>query len=64
MLSESSLDYSKAKPNRFFAAGQSPAPITVTFPDLAQIFTTSEAVNRALRALNAALPNYQPHHKV
>lgn len=64
MLSEYPLDYSKAKPNRF-AAGQSPTPVTVTLdPDIAQIFTTSEAVNKALRALLTALPNSQSHDKV
>lgn len=62
ILSEYHFDYSKAKPNRF--ARQSP-PITITLdPDVAEVFTTSEAVNKALRALLNALPNSQFHEKV
>jgi len=56
MLSEYNFDYSKAKPNRF--AGQTLTQIIVTLdPDVAQIFTTSEAVNKALRAILTAVPN-------
>jgi hypothetical protein len=62
ILPEYHFDYSKAKPNRF--ARQSPQ-ITVTLdPDVAEVFTTSEAVNKALRALLNALPNSQFHGKV
>lgn len=50
MLTEYSFDYSKAKPNRF--AKQSQAITTVTLdPDVAKVFTTSEAVNKALRTI-------------
>jgi hypothetical protein len=53
MLPEYEFDYSKAHPNRF--AGK--APVTVTLdPDVAEVFTTSEAVNKALRAILSALP--------
>jgi len=63
MLAEYSFDYSKAKPNRF--AKQSQAITTVTLdPDVAKVFTTSEAVNQALRAILAASPNSQLLGKV
>ena len=53
MLPEYEFDYRKARPNRF--AGK--ASLTVTLdPDVAEVFTTSEAVNRALRALLSAIP--------
>ncbi|MCK5720886.1 MAG: hypothetical protein KAH84_13195 [Thiomargarita sp.] len=62
MLSEYHFDYSKAKPNRF--AKQAETRITITLdPDVAQIFTTSEAVNKALRAILVALPDSQLHEK-
>jgi hypothetical protein len=63
MLPEYHLDYSKAKPNRF--ARQAEARVTVTLdPDVARIFTTAEAVNKALRAILAALPSSQLHRKI
>ncbi len=53
MLPEYEFNYTKAKPNRF--AQQT--PITVTLDaDVAQVFTTSEAVNRVLRSILTALP--------
>jgi hypothetical protein len=56
LLPEYDFDYSKAKPNRF-AVKKS---ITVTLePDIAEVFTNSEAVNKALRAILLALPNSQ-----
>ncbi|MCP4699513.1 MAG: hypothetical protein GY862_22095 [Gammaproteobacteria bacterium] len=56
MQSEYHLDYSKAKPNRF-AAELPQAQLSITLdPDIAKIFTTSEAVNKALRTILAALP--------
>jgi hypothetical protein len=55
MSPEYDFDYSKAKPNRF---AQSPSGITVSLDsDVAAIFKTSEAVNKALRAIIAAIPN-------
>jgi len=54
MLSEYPFDYSKAKKNRFATTD---SLITVTLDtDVAKIFTTSESVNRALRAILSALP--------
>lgn len=49
------FDYSKARPNRF--AGRIKDHIIVVLdPDVAQIFTTPESVNNALRALISAMP--------
>jgi hypothetical protein len=58
MLAEYSFDYSKAKPNRF-SKQSSEARTVILDPDVAKVFTTSEAVNKALRAILAALPNSQ-----
>ncbi|OAD20171.1 hypothetical protein THIOM_004154 [Candidatus Thiomargarita nelsonii] len=53
MLPEYEFDYTNAKPNRF----AQDALITVTLePDVAQVFSTSEAVNKALRAILTAIP--------
>jgi hypothetical protein len=50
------FDYSKAKPNRF-ASRVSPARLIVALdPDVSEVFSTPEAVNRALRALIDAMP--------
>ena len=54
LLPEYQFDYSKAKPNRF--AKQ----IVVTLDeDVARVFSTPDAVNRALRAILAALPQQE-----
>ncbi len=63
MLAEYLFDYSKAKPNRF-AKQASDVTTVVLDPDVAKIFTTSESVNKALRAILAALPNTQLPRKV
>jgi len=48
VLSEYHFDYSKAKPNRF--TKQTDTQISVTLdPDVARVFTTSEAVNKTLK---------------
>jgi hypothetical protein len=53
LLSEYNFDYSKAKPNRF-----AHKVINVILDDdIAEVFTTSEAVNKALRAILTALPD-------
>jgi len=61
LLPEYHFDYKRAKPNRFatrFAAGCDRQPLTVVVldDDVAQVFTTPESVNRALRALIEAMP--------
>lgn len=54
MLDEYDFDYSQAKPNRFAKR------IQVSLDaDVARVFTTSEEVNQALRAILQALPKTQ-----
>ena len=56
MRSEYRFDYSKARPNRF-ASRTSETPLVVLVdPDIAEVFTTPESVNQALRALITAIP--------
>ncbi len=50
-----SFDYSKAKPNRFADRFSQEATVVVLDPDVAAVFTTSEATNQALRGLITAL---------
>ncbi|MGD1908001.1 MAG: hypothetical protein ACFB0C_18705 [Leptolyngbyaceae cyanobacterium] len=51
------FDYQKAKPNRFAVHSSDSAQATVILDaDVARIFTTSEAVNKALRAFIEAMP--------
>jgi hypothetical protein len=49
-----SFDYSKAKPNRFADRFSEEAIVVVLDPDVAAVFTTSEAANQALRGLITA----------
>lgn len=51
------FDYAKASPKRF-AERMSEAPplVVVVEPDVAEVFGTAEAVNRALRAPITAVP--------
>lgn len=50
------FDYSEARPNRF-ADRVIGNQVTVTLdPDVAKVFTSSESVNRVLRALIATMP--------
>ena len=59
MLPEYEFDYTKAKPNRFAQYA-----LTVTLePDVAQVFNTSEAVNKALRAILTAIPKTVTYNK-
>ncbi|ACK66669.1 conserved hypothetical protein [Rippkaea orientalis PCC 8801] len=56
LLPEYNFDYTKAHPNRF-AVQVNETPITVTLEsDVAQVFKTSEDVNKALRAILSAIP--------
>lgn len=56
MRREYALDYSKAKPNRF-ARRSGPATVAVQLdPDVAAVFRDAGAVNSALRALLATMP--------
>lgn len=57
LAAEYTFDYRKAKPNRF-AKRDSQAKMTVVVldEDIAQVFSTSESVNKALRHLISAIP--------
>jgi uncharacterized DUF497 family protein len=49
-------DHTQVRPNRF-ANQQNKTQLNITLdPDVAEIFTTSEAVNNALRAILSAIP--------
>ena len=51
------IDYSKAKPNRFAGRIDTRRVVVVLDNDVAKVFKTPEAVNRALRAVLAAVPS-------
>jgi len=50
------FDYSKAKPNRFASRVDQSRLVVALDPDVSEVFTTPEAVNKALRALIEAIP--------
>jgi hypothetical protein len=54
---EYNIDYSKSRPNRFAKIAQEEPLIVMVDADVAEVFRTSEAVNQALRALIAAIPD-------
>jgi len=56
MASEYRFDYKKAKPNRFVTRMKDEPLIVMIEPDVAKVFTSSEDVNKALRALLSAIP--------
>ncbi len=56
MKAEYNFDYSKAKPNRFASRMKDGPLVAVIDPDVAKVFPTAEAVNKALRALISAMP--------
>jgi len=49
------FDYTRAKPNRFADHFREESIVVVLDPDVAAVFTTSEAANQALRGLITAL---------
>ncbi|MBE9258091.1 MULTISPECIES: hypothetical protein [Aphanizomenonaceae] len=55
LLSEYNFDYSKARSNRFATTSENKITVILD-PDVAKVFQTSEAVNRALRCLLSAIP--------
>ena len=57
MRSEYRFDYRRARPNRFAGRMTQPPLVVLVDPDVAEVFTTPESVNRALRALITAMPN-------
>jgi hypothetical protein len=56
MRPEYALDYSRARPNRFASRLQGKVISVVLEPDVAEVFSTSESVNRLLRAVISAAP--------
>ncbi len=60
MRKEYRFDYSHAKPNRFAPKMAKNAVAVVLEPDVAAVFTSSEAVNALLRSVIAALPAPKP----
>jgi len=50
------FDYSKAKPNRFASRVEQSRLVVALDPDVPEVFTTPDAVNKALRALIEAMP--------
>lgn len=52
---EYDVDYTKAKPNRF-ASVKKGSKMIILEPDVAEVFDSSEAVNKVLRALLEAIP--------
>jgi len=54
---EYNFNYKKAKHNRFaISAGKQRLNVVVLDDDVARVFTTSESVNKALRALIESMP--------
>ena len=61
MSAEYHFDYKKAKTNRFARRMKDSPVVVVLDPDVAKVFTSTEEVNKALRALIAAIPE---HHTI
>lgn len=57
MRPEYDFDYSLARPNRFASREQGKVVAVVLEPDVAEVFDTSESVNRLLRSVISAVPN-------
>jgi hypothetical protein len=56
MLPEYRFDYSKARPNRFADRVDEGRVVVVLDPDVSEVFTTPESVNKVLRALISNMP--------
>lgn len=57
LLPEYDFDYQNAKPNRFANHdGTRKLKLVALDEDVAEVFTTTESVNKALRALIEAMP--------
>ncbi len=56
MRSEYQFDYRKARKNRFAGRVDKSRLVVVLDPDIAQVFTTPDSVNKVLRALIANMP--------
>jgi len=53
---EYDLDYSKSRPNRFAARMSGLVTAVLLEPDVAEVFDSSESVNRMLRSVISAIP--------
>ena len=62
MKPEYHFDYTKAKPNRFAQKQADGSLVVVLEPDIAQVFSTPDAVKRVLRALIATMPPTSPQN--
>ena len=62
LLPEYRFDYTRSKPNRFAAEANVEPSLIILDPDVAEVFTSSEAVNKALRAIIEAYPS-EAHEK-
>ena len=56
LAEEYHFDYRTARPNRFAKTMEDSPLVVVLDKDVAEVFTTPEAVNKALRALIDAMP--------
>jgi len=56
MLPEYQFDYSQARPNRFAGRVDESQVVVVLDPDVSEVFTTPESVNKVLRALISNMP--------
>jgi hypothetical protein len=59
MQSEYDFNYAKAKPNRFAGRIAKDRLVVLLDPEVSKVFTDSESVNTALRALLTAMPKSQ-----
>jgi hypothetical protein len=59
LAKEYRFDYRRAKPNRFASKNVGLPLVVMVDHDLAQVFDSPEAVNRALRALVKAVPSHR-----
>jgi len=56
LLPEYDLDYSKGRPNHYAGKIDKSQVVVMLEPDIAEVFTTPESVNAALRALISIMP--------
>jgi len=61
LRAEYRFDYSKAKPNRFAGRVDKSGLVVALDPDVSEVFTTPEAVNKVLRALIGTMPTTAGH---
>ena len=56
LRAEYTFDYSQSRPNRFASRMAANAVAVFLEPDVAQVFDSSDSVNRLLRSVISALP--------